>query len=111
MTTMTLSRNEIEYGRLAVSRGHATQSQLQECAQMRAHGAQEHLARLLVSKGYISEGVARQIYQELSQRSGAQQLTRSDSRPALPQGSGYHPAPQGSGYHPAPQGSGYHPAP
>ena len=109
MTTMTLSRNEIEYGRLAVSRGYATQSQLQECAQLRAQGAQEHLARLLVSRGYLNEGVARQIYDELSQRSGSHRLTRSDSRPALPaspQGSGFG-QPAGSGFGAPPPGSGF----
>ncbi|MEZ6189172.1 MAG: tetratricopeptide repeat protein [Planctomycetota bacterium] len=111
-----------------MSRGYATQTQLQECAQLRAQGAQEHLARLLVSKGYLSEPVARQIYDELSQRSGAHQLTRSDSRPAAPTAgfgaprlswrpprSGFRrPAsrlrlrpPHGSGFGAPPHGSGF----
>ena len=71
MTTMTLTPNEIEYGRLAIERRLATREQVRECAELRTAGSPDHLAKLLVARGYLSEIAARGLYDELARGVGA----------------------------------------
>jgi serine/threonine protein kinase/tetratricopeptide (TPR) repeat protein len=97
MTTQTLHTSEIEYGRLAIERRLVTREQVRECADLRAAGSADHLAKVLVNKGYIDPNAARQL------------LTEVQSRLANP-GSGTFPRPSQSGYAAAP-GSGAYPAP
>ncbi|MCO5171490.1 MAG: protein kinase [Planctomycetes bacterium] len=95
MTTQTLHASEIEYGRLAIERRLVTREQVRECADLRAAGKGDHLAKVLVSKGYIDPTAARQLLADLQSRSGS--------------GSGAYPAPgsgPGSGAYASPVGSG-----
>ena len=64
--TTALTPNEIEYGRLAIERRLATRDQVRECAEMRSGGNPDHLAKLLVSRGYLTEPAARGLYDELA---------------------------------------------
>ena len=63
-----LSPDEIELGRLAIERRLATREQVKECADARSSGSSEHLARLLVSRGYVGQDAARGLYQEVQSR-------------------------------------------
>ncbi len=65
---MSLTASEIEYGRLAIERQLVTREQVRECAEMRNVGTSDHLAKLLVVKGYLDEGRARGLMAELSGR-------------------------------------------
>jgi len=78
---MSLAASEIEYGRLAIERNLATPQQIRECADLRAQGNQEHIARLLVSRGYLTEGVARDLYRELSGSNGGHRSPASSYGP------------------------------
>ncbi len=88
---MSLTASEIEYGRLAIERRLATREQVRECAELRTAGRSDHLAKALVSRGYVPEQAARSLLAELSVRP--------------PGGSGFG-APGGSGFG-APGGSGF----
>ena len=69
MTTVApLSPAEIEFGRLAIERHLVTREQVRECAQIRSAGSPEHLARLLVSRGYLLGDAARGLVDEVRSR-------------------------------------------
>ncbi len=107
MTTQTLHASEIEYGRLAIERRLVTREQVRECADLRAAGKGDHLAKVLVSKGYIDPNAARQLLSDLQSRSGTGGYPTGGSGAfASPAASGYGAAGTGSAYG-AGTGSGY----
>ncbi|MGE0707241.1 MAG: protein kinase [Planctomycetota bacterium] len=110
--TTALSPAEIELGRLAIERRLATREQVRECADLRGSGNTEHLARLLVDRGYVPADAARSLFQEVQ----AQVQSRSGNGSASggfgsapPHAPGSNPAaaygPPASNYG-APQGFG-----
>jgi serine/threonine protein kinase/Tfp pilus assembly protein PilF len=98
---MSLSASEIEYGRLAIDRGLATREQVRECADLRSAGNSDHLAKLLVSRGYLEQSMARQLYGEMSNGGSGP----GGSGFGQPGGSGFG-QPAGSGFG-QPGGSGF----
>jgi serine/threonine protein kinase/tetratricopeptide (TPR) repeat protein len=71
MTIATLTPPEIELGRLAIERRLATREQVRQCADLRSSGSTEHLAKLLVTRGFMGEEQARTLFAEVQSRSGS----------------------------------------
>jgi len=67
-TVAPLNPAEIELGRLAIERRLVTREQVRECAQIRSAGSPDHLARLLVSRGYLANDTARSLVDEVRRR-------------------------------------------